>query len=43
LRVLENKVLREIFVLKRQKVKIDWIKSHKDELDICIPYQILLG
>jgi hypothetical protein len=31
--VLENRVLRRIFVSKRDKIKGEWRKLHKQELD----------
>jgi hypothetical protein len=37
-RVLETKVLRKVFVLKREELTGGWRK-----FIICTPYQILLG
>jgi hypothetical protein len=33
LRVLENRVLRKIFVPMRDEVRLDWIKLHNEELN----------
>jgi len=33
LRVFENRVLRRIFGLKREKVTLEWRKLHNEELN----------
>jgi hypothetical protein len=42
LRVLENRVLRRVFGLKRDEVTGVWRKLHNEESITCIPRQIQL-
>jgi hypothetical protein len=41
LRVFENRVLRRIFVPKRDEVTGEWRKLHNEELMICTPPPLL--
>jgi hypothetical protein len=43
LRVFENKVLRRIFVLKRDEVTGEWRKLHNEELNDLYSHPILFG
>ena len=43
LRVLENRVLREIFGPKRDQVTGEWRKLHNEELNDVYAHQILFG
>jgi hypothetical protein len=42
LRVLENRMLRGIFRLKRDEVTGEWRRLHKEEL-VCTDHKILFG
>jgi hypothetical protein len=42
LRMLENRVMRKIFGLKREEVLCDWRKLHNEELhDLCLSWVII--
>jgi len=41
--MLENRVLRRIFVPKKDEITGERSKLHNEELMICTPYQILFG
>ena len=43
LRIYENRVLREIFEPKRDKVTGEWRKLHNEELNYCTDHPILFG
>jgi hypothetical protein len=43
LRMFENRVLRGIFVSKRDEVTGEWRKLHNEELHDCTPHPILCG
>ena len=43
LRLFENRVLRRVFVPKRDEVTGEWRKLHKEELMDFTPYPILCG
>ena len=43
LRVFEKRVLRRIFGSKKYVVTREWIKLHNEELNDCIPHQIIFG
>jgi hypothetical protein len=43
LKVFENRVLRRIFVPKRDEVTGEWRKLHNEELNECTPHPILCG
>jgi hypothetical protein len=43
LRVLENRVPRKIFGLKRDEITEEWRRLHKGEFTVCTYHQILFG
>jgi hypothetical protein len=43
LKVFENRVLRRVFVFKRDEVTGEWRKLHNSELDDLYSYPILCG
>jgi len=43
LRVFENRVLRRIFGLKRDKVAGEWRRLRNEELNELYPHKILFG
>ena len=43
LRVFENRVLRKVFGPKREELKGQWIKLHREEVMFCTANQIFFG